>query len=98
MVARHGPGETSASATASDHCRWWRQQRGTTPTRSEEHTSELQTLTNLVCPPLPEKSGKPRRSSGTHNIPLSLNGVPVRLAGRKGIQATYLPRKSSTEL
>src|SRR5262249_60470490 len=36
------------------------------PSRSEEHTSELQSLTNLVCRLLLEKKKKPRRR-GRHD-------------------------------
>src|ERR1019366_10591824 len=38
--------------------------------RSEEHTSELQSLTNLVCPPLLEKKyTRPRISSPSRRPP-----------------------------
>src|SRR5258706_6152085 len=44
-------------------CDWW-DNNGPFCSRSEEHTSELQSLTNLVCRLLLEKKKKPRRHDG----------------------------------
>src|SRR5438046_5887007 len=42
-----GSDPRNAASACQPHCRW--------PARSEEHTSELQSLTNLVCRLLLEK-------------------------------------------
>src|SRR5262249_58127038 len=41
--------------------------------RSEEHTSELQSLTNLVCRPLPDKKKVATKGSTTINSNVTLN-------------------------
>src|SRR5262249_59138179 len=51
--------------------------RRRTPRRSEEHTSELQSLTNLVCPLLLEKI-HPRHASGRRYRNQSLLPGPRR--------------------
>src|SRR5438093_6406145 len=46
-------------------------------TRSEEHTSELQSLTNLVCRLLLEKKYRPMRSVGLRSSsPAHVNNAP----------------------
>src|SRR5258706_4860046 len=56
-ISRLKPGPSSSSSTrATFRCRSTR--RGRSWPRSEEHTSELQSLTNLVCRLLLEKKKK----------------------------------------
>src|ERR1019366_10504401 len=51
--------------------RCWRRRRSRNAPRSEEHTSELQSLTNLVCRLLLEKKNKKRHQS-PRGLPVSL--------------------------
>src|ERR1019366_5605111 len=53
--------------------------------RSEEHTSELQSLTNLVCRLLLEKKKKTQ-------LPSRIHGTPV------GVVSLAFPRKFSSEI
>src|SRR5438093_2323655 len=60
------PGEREAAAQARDRIRSrLREQQQTDPPRSEEHTSELQSLTNLVCRLLLEKKKKKKQTHQT---------------------------------
>src|SRR5438093_6577567 len=60
--------------------RTWRR----TESRSEEHTSELQSLTNLVCRLLLEKKKNKQRNNKTHtNRQTDNNIVHIRLARHK---------------
>src|SRR5256886_7870118 len=53
----------------------WKSKRGINPLRSEEHTSELQSQSNLVCRLLLEK--KNIHNLATHGIQLRLMGVTI---------------------
>src|SRR5437016_10868726 len=48
---------------------------GGVPARSEEHTSELQSLTNLVCRLLLEKKKSPHRQAWHDTTPTSTNSA-----------------------
>src|SRR5947209_4976590 len=48
------------------------------PTRSEEHTSELQSRQYLVCRPLLQKKTRPRFRGSRHQLPDRLEDVRVR--------------------
>src|SRR5438093_8474984 len=52
----------------------------TRPVRSEEHTSELQSLTNLVCRLLLEK--KKKQHTKNHDTALRLTQTPRSLASK----------------
>src|SRR5438093_10111055 len=67
---------TQTSRQPSSSARFCARMSGVNPTRSEEHTSELQSLTNLVCRLLLEKKKK-------HNIQLD------QFAARSGYRDQY---------
>src|SRR2546430_6547422 len=54
--------DTDRTGRAGDH----RSARGVAPSRSEEHTSELQSQSNLVCRLLLEKKKKRTKISARH--------------------------------
>src|SRR5262249_62236606 len=58
--------DTSVATGGWDGADTWRRHRSRLSTRSEEHTSELQSLTNLVCRLLLEKKKKRKDSSITY--------------------------------
>src|SRR5262249_52246618 len=71
-----------------------RRSPGGSGSRSEEHTSELQSLTNLVCRLLLEKKknsrlalrdGRSSPSPTAHSAPPPLPGRPHPRAGRAGV-------------
>src|SRR5258705_7890261 len=64
---RHGPGRARRS-TCSE-CEWCRRSGGAG--RSEEHTSELQSLRHLVCRLLLEKKKKSEKSPAPSTTPTS---------------------------
>src|SRR5437016_10013720 len=67
MLARENCArKTCTSYSARDHCVCSRPLSSIRATRSEEHTSELQSLTNLVCRLLLEKK---KNKSATDNSP-----------------------------
>src|ERR1019366_10496253 len=55
----------------------WSYTGRTSPTRSEEHTSELQSLTNLVCRLLLEKKTKKKILLTTHLVRRHPNQPPT---------------------
>src|SRR2546430_7672790 len=57
LGALNGGEDAAAGAAPADH-----------PERSEEHTSELQSQSNLVCRPPPEKKQTPERVSSLLRI------------------------------
>src|SRR5437016_8202009 len=62
MCPLHSIGQTQTS-----HCSAWRNLKQTL-SRSEEHTSELQSLTNLVCRLLLEKKNMLRVSNDIYRL------------------------------
>src|SRR5437016_7669259 len=68
------PSDTSLGALAAGEAALWLGLLGAPILRSEEHTSELQSLTNLVCRLLLEKKNKTehRRQGIYNNKPASL--------------------------
>src|SRR5258706_15633247 len=64
ICLRSGTGRRFLRRTAPSHARYrpCKSGRGRLSGRSEEHTSELQSLTNLVCRLLLEKKKKKKRS------------------------------------
>src|SRR5258706_4012601 len=73
-ISARSSGPVSRSPAAR-HC-WTAPSQPARLKRSEEHTSELQSLTNLVCRLLLEKKNKNRTNYGATNLPDRTGTIP----------------------
>src|SRR5262249_61034967 len=80
-TARRGPGPRPLAQAGHSAVPGCRQGDHDPQTRSEEHTSELQSLTNLVCRLLLEKKKKKQQTLLLHKQPksITIHDPPVHL-------------------
>src|SRR5438046_7786499 len=77
-VGTSGSAETPRTGRTSPHFIGRQSREPASLIRSEEHTSELQSLTNLVCRLLLEKKKKKKKKLKTHIITYTTNNIHQR--------------------